>query len=43
MTLAVIWPLKPLLAHVLVPEGLPTSSKGHAEQQIHHIGGQGIW
>jgi hypothetical protein len=28
-----------LLAHDLVPEGLPASSKGPAEQQIHHIGG----
>ena len=27
-----------LLAHDLVPEGLPASSKGPAEQQIHHIG-----
>ena len=26
-----------LLAHDLVPEGLPASSKGPAEQQIHHI------
>src|SRR5271154_1894877 len=28
-----------LLAHDLVPEGLPASSKGPAEQQIHDIGG----
>jgi hypothetical protein len=28
-----------LLAHDLVPEGLPASSKEPAEQQIHHIGG----
>src|SRR5271168_1810053 len=28
-----------LLAHGLVPEGLLASSKGPAEQQIHHIGG----
>jgi hypothetical protein len=26
-----------LLAHDLVPEGLPASSKGAAEQQIHHM------
>ena len=30
-----------LLAHDLVPDGLPASSKGPAEQQIHNIGGQG--
>ena len=29
-----------LLAHDLVPEGLPASSKEPAEQQIHHIGGK---
>jgi hypothetical protein len=29
-----------LLAHDLVPEALPASSKGPAEQQVHHIGGQ---
>jgi len=28
-----------LLAHDLVPEDLPASSKGPAEQQVHHIGG----
>src|SRR3954451_23625693 len=28
-----------LFAHDLVPEGLPASSKGPAEQQIHHTGG----
>jgi len=28
-----------LLAHDLVPEGLPASSKRPPEQQIHHIGG----
>ncbi len=28
-----------LLAHDLVPDGLPASSRGPAEQQIHHIGG----
>jgi len=28
-----------LLAHDLVPEGLPASSKGPAEQQVHHIRG----
>ena len=28
-----------LLAHDMVPEGLPASSKGPAEQQVHHIGG----
>jgi hypothetical protein len=28
-----------LLAHDLVPDGLPTSGRGPAEQQIHHIGG----
>ena len=28
-----------LLAHDLVPEDLPASSKGPAEQQIHHIEG----
>src|SRR3954468_1691484 len=28
-----------LLAHDLVPEGLPASSKVPAEQQIRHIGG----
>ena len=28
-----------LLAHDLVPEALPASSKGPAEQQVHHIGG----
>ena len=28
-----------LLAHDLVPEGLPASSKEPAEQQIRHIGG----
>ena len=29
-----------LLAHDLVPEGLPAYSKGPAELQIHHIGGR---
>jgi hypothetical protein len=29
-----------LLAHDLVPEGLPASSKGPTEQQIHHIRGE---
>jgi hypothetical protein len=28
-----------LLAHNLVPDALPGSSQGPAEQQIHHIGG----
>jgi hypothetical protein len=28
-----------LLAHDLVSEGLPASSEGPAEQQIHHIRG----
>ena len=28
-----------LLAHEMVPEGLPASSKGPAEQQVHHIRG----
>jgi hypothetical protein len=28
-----------LLAHDLVPDGLPASSKGPAEKQIHRIGG----
>jgi hypothetical protein len=28
-----------LLAHDMVPEGLSASSKRHAEQQVHHIGG----
>ena len=28
-----------LLAHDIVPEGLPASSKRPPEQQIHHIGG----
>jgi hypothetical protein len=28
-----------LLAHALVPDGLPTSNRGPAEQQIHHVGG----
>jgi hypothetical protein len=28
-----------LLAHNLVPEDLPASSKGPVEQQIRHIGG----
>jgi hypothetical protein len=27
-----------LLAHDMVPKGLPASSKGLAEQQVHHIG-----
>ena len=31
--------IKTLLAHDLVPEGLPASSKGPAEQRMHHIGG----
>jgi hypothetical protein len=29
-----------LLAHDLVPDGLPASSRGPAEQQTHHIGGK---
>jgi hypothetical protein len=29
-----------LLAHDLVPGALPVSSKGPAEQQVHHIGGR---
>jgi hypothetical protein len=29
------------LPHYLVPEGLPACSKGSAEQQIHHIEGEG--
>jgi hypothetical protein len=28
-----------LIAHDLVPEGLPASNKGPTEQQIRHIGG----
>jgi hypothetical protein len=41
MTLAVLWALRPLLAHVLVLEGLPASSKWPAEQRIHHVGWEG--
>jgi hypothetical protein len=37
MISAVRWALRP--PHDLVPEGLPASSKGPAEQQIRHIGG----
>ena len=32
--------IETLLAHDLVPEGLPACSTGLAEQQIHHIGGR---
>lgn len=37
--------IETLLAHDLVLEALPASSKGPAEQQVHHIGGgvQGTW
>ena len=31
--------IETLLAHDLVPEGLPACSTGPAEQQIHYIGG----
>jgi hypothetical protein len=35
---------EPLLAHDLVPEALPASSKGPAEQQVHLFrGGEGTW
>jgi hypothetical protein len=33
--------IETLLAHDLVLEALPASSKGPAEQQVHHIGGGG--
>jgi hypothetical protein len=33
--------IETLLAHDLVLEALPASSKGPAEQQVHHIGGEG--
>jgi hypothetical protein len=39
MTSAVRWGTETFLAHDLVPEDLPASSKGPAEQQIRHIGG----
>jgi hypothetical protein len=40
MTLAAPWGTETLLAHDLVPGVLPVSSKGPAEQQVHHTGGE---
>jgi hypothetical protein len=41
MTLSSAMSTEPLLAHDLVPEALPASGKGPAEQQVHLFFGGG--